>query len=353
MSQGTVQVTTGKAKTSNTAPQQADNNVRVGFLAPLSGPNQQLGQALLNAATLATYDVADTHLEILPFDTAGNPAQAVQAAQAAAQSGAQALLGPLTAAEVQAIKPVTQLPLLSFSTDTSLADVHTYLIGFPVENQIIRVLDYAALHGMTRIVVIAPTNAFGDVVMTAAQNFQDVSPTVVLTVLRTHSDVARTVAAVASAAPQAILLADTSPALLKALAPLKQTSPTLKYLGTGLWDDAALQRLPALQGGLYASSDPARRANFTAHYQAAFGATPPRLASLGYDAAALAAVLVHRYATEGAFRRSMLTSANGFDGVDGIFRLTDESVAERGLAILEITDVGTHVVDPAPATFQN
>jgi len=37
--------------------------------------------------------------------------------------------------------------------------------------------------------------------------------------------------------------------------------------------------------------------------------------------------------------------------VDGIFRFTDRSIAQRGLAIFEITPSGGQEIDPAPERF--
>ena len=48
---------------------------------------------------------------------------------------------------------------------------------------------------------------------------------------------------------------------------------------------------PALYGGWFAASPPEPRREFESRFQATYGHSPPRLASLAFDAAALAAVL--------------------------------------------------------------
>jgi hypothetical protein len=47
---------------------------RVGLLLPLTGSNGPLGQAMLNAATLALFEQGDRRVEFLPRDTRGTPA---------------------------------------------------------------------------------------------------------------------------------------------------------------------------------------------------------------------------------------------------------------------------------------
>ena len=52
------------------------------------------------------------------------------------------------------------------------------------------------------------------------------------------------------------------------------------------------------------------------------------------------------------FTPGALTDPNGFTGVNGIFRFNADGTSERGLAVLEVTPDGFHVVSPAPKTFQ-
>ena len=65
----------------------------------------------------------------------------------------------------------------------------------------------------------------------------------------------------------------------------------------------------------------------------------------------MAAVLA-RSETADPFTTEALTAANGFTGIDGIFRLLPGGVAERGLAVIEMNARGTRIVSPAPRTFE-
>jgi branched-chain amino acid transport system substrate-binding protein len=93
--------------------------VRIALVLPLSGVNAKLGNAMLDAAQMALYDVADQNLELVPLDTKGTVQGAATAAQAAVAAGAKLIIGPLIAAEVAAVKPVARgagIPVLAFST---------------------------------------------------------------------------------------------------------------------------------------------------------------------------------------------------------------------------------------------
>jgi hypothetical protein len=77
------------------------------------------------------------------------------------------------------------------------------------------------------------------------------------------------------------------------------------------------------------------------------------VASLAYDAVALAAILAHGKGPAGAdYSLETLTANSGFAGVDGIFRLNPGGIVERGFAVLEVRREGARVLSPAPETFE-
>ena len=152
----------------------------------------------------------------------------------------------------------------------------------------------------------------------------------------------------------AVLLPDGGPRLLaiSPLLPYYDIDPAeVRLLGTGQWDDPAVRLEPALRGGWFAAPLPEARAQFEERFDAAYGRTPVRLATLAYDGTALAAVLAR---AEGGpdFSIQALASPNGYAGQDGIFRFRQDGVVERGLAVLEVRRDGFLVVDPPPSSFQ-
>ena len=56
--------------------------------------------------------------------------------------------------------------------------------------------------------------------------------------------------------------------------------------------------------------------------------------------------------TGSRFDTTILDTASGFAGSDGIFRFGADGVAQRGLAVLELGPDGIKVVDPAPTSFR-
>ncbi|CAN0584390.1 unnamed protein product, partial [Laminaria digitata] len=111
------------------------NRTRVALLLPLSGPRADLGRAVLDAAKLALFDVADGDFELRPYDTAATEAGAAAAAISAVADGVKLVIGPVFSAAVRGATPIIRdagLNMLAFSNNRDVAGPGVYLSGlFP------------------------------------------------------------------------------------------------------------------------------------------------------------------------------------------------------------------------------
>ncbi|GAB4362238.1 MAG: penicillin-binding protein activator [Kiloniellaceae bacterium] len=381
--------------------EQAPAAVKVGLLLPLSGARADVGQALLQAAELALFDLGGERFTLLVRDTRGTPEGAAAAAEAVLAEDAALILGPLFATSAEAVKPIVdaaEVPMITFSNNNAIAGPLTFVMGVTPRTQVDRVIDYAVSQGHRRFAVLAPENAFGSVVVQALQEAvyrngvelsrvvmfdpqaTDVSAEVQVLAdfnrrrseaeaqrrdLQGRSDEAaqralarlQGVETLGELPFDAILLPSSGQQLLS-VAPLLayyDVDPNeIRFLGTALWEDPSLLSEPTLQGGWFPAPPPALWKTFRERYEAAFGSTPPRVASLAYDAVALAAVLERRGNSQGAFvpyTPDAITQSLGFAGIDGIFRFLPSGQVQRGLAVLELRRSGFVERDPAPASF--
>jgi branched-chain amino acid transport system substrate-binding protein len=118
----------------------------------------------------------------------------------------------------------------------------------------------------------------------------------------------------------------------------------IKIIGTGALDTPNAGRDEAFVGAWFAAPDPRGFKDFSERFAKAYKRSPPRIATLAYDAASLTAALAT--GPDGArFIPSALTRASGFNGVDGLFRLMSDGVTDRALAVLEVQQYGAAVID--------
>ena len=131
---------------------------------PLSGPNAGLGSAILDAAQMALFETGGDQLTLVPRDTKGTPAGAAAAAHSAVDSGVKLILGPLLAAEVEAVTPIARdahINVIAFSTVTNLAGDGIYLMGFLPRQEVVREVTYARQRGIARFATLAPDSPYG------------------------------------------------------------------------------------------------------------------------------------------------------------------------------------------------
>lgn len=332
--------------------------VRVGLLVPLSGRAAPVGQGILNAAQMAAFDVADDRFVLQPYDTRGTPAGAAEAARAAIAQGAQVLLGPVFSGGTRAAAPVASragVNLVAFTTDPSVAGGPVFVMGFLVREQVARMVQFALGEGRIRFGALAPDETYGQVATLALRQHVAAHRASLVDVRGYAADAAdiREPARALQGA-EAILIPDTGDGLraaVNALAYVDIDADRVRYMGTMLWDDPGLWRESALAGGVFPAPPRSTMQTFAQKYRAAFGSAPPDLASLGFDAVALAARLA-RMPGGPRFDRAMLTDAAGFSGVAGIFRFRADGTVQRGLSVMEIQPDGNVLeIAPAPIGF--
>ncbi|MDD4615637.1 MAG: penicillin-binding protein activator [Alphaproteobacteria bacterium] len=342
------------------APQIAvkEEKVRVAILLPLSGPHASLGQAMLNAAQQALFDSAEYGFELQPRDT-GQKGGAEEAARQAVTSGAKLIIGPMFATEVPSVKLMAQvndLMVLPLSTDTSLADKGVFVMGLAPGPQVARVTTFAARHGLKNFAALIPATPYGALVEKVFKETvgQVGGKLVALEIFDQSGNLADKVKELAAHKDEidALFLPESDLVLgsvAQKLAAAGFDTQRTRLLGTGLWDVPELGRQNSfLVGGWFAAPDPALRRRFISNYTELYNIEPPRLATLAYDATALAAFLAKR---GGRYDEASLTNPNGFVGLDGIFRLISSGEVERGMAVAQVSAIGATVIDPAPQSF--
>ncbi len=344
----------------------------VALLVPLTGRGSDLGRAMLNAAQLALFDSFDLYTNLIIKDTTGSPERAAIVAGEALNEGAQLLIGPLFSESVRAAAAVARrggVPMIGFSNDRSVAGDGVYVFGFTPDQQIRRIVSYAASSGLRRIVALVPYNEYGREVAVALQESVEESSLSIEQVEYFSPDgtdsaeVVKRIAAIykrpgaPSQRPLDCVLIAAGGRQLRSLATLFPyfdiEATSVRLLGTELWYNKSILGEPALQGGWFAAPPTGAWAQFERHYGNGFDGLPPSRAALAYDAVSLAGVLSRTAHTEGSYSTvsTGLVATNGFAGIQGMFRFGRNGVVERALAVYKITADGFQVIDAARREF--
>ncbi len=361
-----------------TPPHMAGRDIkRMALLLPFSSKSARLREeadSMLKAAELAVFNRDDSDVLLMALDTRGTSDGARSATRSAIKSGADVILGPILAGSVKASAREARrsnTPLIAFSTDQTVAGNGTYLLSFPPEAEVKRIVDYVATTGTTRFAYIGPQSEYGRRVkgeyesaiksnsgeVTASEIYdgRDISvmqePAKRLAEFHRQGEIAaKANGGMTPMSYEAILLPEGGTALrsLAPLFPYYDVDPAkVQFLGTGLWKNDETVREPALNGGIFAAADQDAKQPFLDNYDRTYGDDASRLASLAYDAVAVGA-----YVADGDPRGRMARAEdpNGFYGVDGLVRFNANGTPDRGLAVYQIKNGRFVIVDPAPKT---
>ena len=365
-----------------TPPHMAGRDIkRLALLLPFSAKSSRLREeadSMMKAAELAVFNRDSSDVLLMALDTKGTPDGARSATRSAIKSGADVILGPILAGSVKASAREARrsdTPLIAFSTDQTVAGNGTYLLSFPPEAEVKRIVDYTASTGATRYAYIGPQSEYGRRVkgefdnsvkanrgeVTAFEIYDgnDISvmqePAKRLAEFHRQGEIAAKEAAKNNSemppmSYEAILLPEGGTALrsLAPLFPYYDVDPAkVQFLGTSLWKNDETVREPALNRGIFAAADQDAKQPFLDNYDRTYGEEASRLASLAYDAVAVGA-----YVADGdpRGREARAEDPNGFYGVDGLVQFGPDGTPNRGLAIYQIRNGRFVIIDEAPKT---
>ncbi len=340
----------------------ASGKIRIALLLPLSGRAAPTGQAMQQAAEMSLFDSGANDLALAAYDSGETGESAISAYRKARADGVALVLGPLFGPSAKALAPLVAqggVNVIAFSNDEAAAQPGVWVMGIAAPPQVRRVVDQAVNAGIKRFAALAPRSAYGEQMTSTLESHVAVrGGQVVASELYDEGGdltaaVKRLAADVKGDGKLAVLVPVAPPRLAGVLAALSAAgidSSSVQFIGTGVWDIPGIGADTALRGAWYAAPDPAKRADFERRFISTYGRPPLRLATLAYDAVALAGKLA-RLKPGGDFSTEAITNANGWSGVDGVFRFLPDGRTERGLAVIEVQGERNLVVSPAPGSF--
>lgn len=351
------------------SPQSQRLSAKVALLLPLGGTPQAaaIAKGMKQAAELALFDLNDPGFQLVVKDTKGTPEGAAAAATTAAAEGVELIVGPVFSKSVRAVSMVAQqagLPVVAFSTDRSVAGNGVFLLSFSSDEEVRRIVSYAAAQGKRRYAALLPDSTYGTLieqsfreavsahggVVVALEKYPPNSNGMLEPSKRLFEGVKTSAE---SGAPVDAIFMPGGPETLPNLGPLVNYASLgvaqVRFLGSGGWDFPNLGRNNNFLGGWYPAPDPRGWQAFSEKFARTFGAAPPRIATLAHDAVTTAIQLAKAYPRGQRYTAANLTRQNGFAGIDGPFRFAPDGTARHSLAILEVQRYGASVIDPAPA----
>jgi branched-chain amino acid transport system substrate-binding protein len=329
---------------------------RVALLVPLSGDNAAVGRSIANATTMALLDTNAENLRITTYDTATG---AGTAAANAIRDGNKLILGPLLREDVSSVlaraRPA-DVPLITFSNDTSVAAPDVFVMGHVPEQSVTRTVAYASQQGARRFAALVPNGDYGrrtsealsravagiGGTVTRVENYDRSNTSIVSAAERLK----------AAGGYDAVLIAEGPRLAAMAAGPLREGGTRVYLLGTELWSgEASVANTPSLRGAWFSAVSDSRYRQFATSYESRFGEQPFRVATLGYDAVLLTLRIARDWQPGRNFPVGRMLAEDGFLGLDGPFRFRSNGIGERAMEVRQVGNGIVSVVDAAPTRF--
>ena len=146
---------------SNLLSDENDKILKVGLLAPLSGPYSEIGNSLLYSLQLALEEINDKNVVIVPRDSGFNNKEKLNSAIRDMQaSGIKIIVGPTSFEEFNELKKYDDLVFISPSNINPSFSKNIISIGVSLESQLITLTDFIKKQKKTKTIIMYPENKY-------------------------------------------------------------------------------------------------------------------------------------------------------------------------------------------------
>lgn len=324
---------------------------KVAVLLPLSGEYSKFANQVLQGIKLA---LASDSIELMLYDTAGDPAKAAEACRKAVDDGAVVALGPLLVKTTEAVVKTCDsygMPFISFSKQSGIPDLgrNIYRLGATVESQVASLLRYANRDlRLKRFGILHPKNPSGEQLASEFTKRVDLSTAVVLAtasyVPGDMDSITQAVNAIEGAPVEAIFVADTLDSGFQALQMISESAllKNTQLIGPAYWDDETAMKgfAQLVDGAIYSSiffvkSEEDRVRDFIEAYYDLYAQDPELLAAQGYDVAMMVREVLNLRTRAQSFS-SDFNELQDYKGVTGELSVKENGEIEREASIIRV-----------------
>ena len=153
------------AVNSNLLSDEKNKILKVGLLAPLSGPYNEIGNSLLLSLQLALEEIDDKNLIIVPRDSGfGNKEKLESAIDEMRTLGVKVIIGPVSFEEFEHIKKFNDLIFISPSNKKPELSNNIISIGVSLESQLLALNKFINKQKKTKTVIMYPKNEYQELI---------------------------------------------------------------------------------------------------------------------------------------------------------------------------------------------
>ena len=138
----------------------ANEKIRIGLLAPLTGKNSEIGQSIIRSVRLAINKIDNPSIEIFPRDTKSNPEITLEAAKELANAGVKIIIGPVFNESLMNLNKLDKITFLSLTNKNENFSKNIINAGINATSQLNAIKKFIELNKINKTIFLTPDVIF-------------------------------------------------------------------------------------------------------------------------------------------------------------------------------------------------
>ena len=138
----------------------ANEKIRIGLLAPLTGKNSEIGQSIIRSVRLAINKIDNPSIEIFPRDTKSNPEITLEAAKELADAGVKIIIGPVFNESLMNLNKLDKITFLSLTNKNENFSKNIINAGINATSQLNAIKKFMELNKINKTIFLTPDVIF-------------------------------------------------------------------------------------------------------------------------------------------------------------------------------------------------
>jgi len=148
----------------------ASEKLKIGILAPMTGPNKNLGQSIIKSIRLAVKDINSNLIEVIPRDTSSSPEKTLQSAYELKEMGVRIVIGPIFYENLIYLDEIDDLTFLSLTNKTLDLPKNVISAGVNSTSQLNTIKKFIKETGINRTIFLTPIQDYEFEIKKGIQN---------------------------------------------------------------------------------------------------------------------------------------------------------------------------------------
>ena len=140
----------------------ANEKIRIGLLAPLTGKNSEIGQSIIKSTRLAVNKINNSSIEIIPRDTKSNPTDALKAAKALGGLGIKIIIGPVFNENQTYLDELKEITFISLTNKSENKSKNIINAGINATSQLNGIKKFIELSEIKKTIFLIPDVEYKD-----------------------------------------------------------------------------------------------------------------------------------------------------------------------------------------------